>query len=131
MVEKWNWPGAAAFAGIVLLALAPVVWVAGDAVSFWIYVQLPIYMLHQIFVINSVGVWGVDLAALYLVVFVNPGWGLVAMYLPLVNVVGHVGQAVALRRYNPGLVSAVILFVPVAGTGLWVVTRAAEPTRLT
>ncbi len=158
LIGKWNWPGAAAFAGIVLLALAPIVWVVAGGVIFWIYVQLPVYMLHQLeehagdrfrafvnetmgggvevlsrratFVINSVGVWGVDLAALYLAVFVGPGWGLMAMYLPLVNVVGHVGQAVALRRYNPGLVSAVLLFVPVAGTGLWLVTRAVEATWL-
>ncbi len=156
LIGKWNWPGAAAFAGIVLLALAPIVWVTVGGVIFWIYVQLPVYMLHQLeehagdrfrlfvnetmgggvevlsrratFVINSVGVWGVDLAALYLAVFVNPGWGLMAMYLPLVNVVGHVGQAVALRRDNPGLFSAVFVFVPVAGIGLWSVTRAVDAT---
>ncbi len=156
LVGKWNWPGAAAFAGGMLLAISPVVWGVGGELVFWVYLQLPIYMLHQLeehagdrfrtfvnesvgggvevlsrratFVINSVGVWGVDLAALYLAVFVGPSWGLMAMYLPLVNVCGHLGQAIALRRYNPGLISALALFVPVAGAGLWIVTRGDGAT---
>jgi hypothetical protein len=137
---------------VVLLVIAPVVWMTGGALVFWVYLQLPVYLLHQLeehagdrfrifvnetvgggvevlsrratFAINALGVWGVDLLALYLAVCVGPGWGLMAMYLPLVNVVGHVGQAVALRRYNPGLISALVLFVPLAGFGLWAVTRA-------
>lgn len=156
MLARWNWPGAAAFCGVILLALAPLVWVVAGAVIFWIYLQLPLYMLHQLeehagdrfrtfvnttigggrevlskratFVINSAGVWGVDLVALYLAVFLSPGWGLMALYLPLINAIGHIGQAVAMRRYNPGLVSAVVLFLPLAGFGLWFVSRAAEPT---
>jgi hypothetical protein len=42
-------------------------------------------------IINSVGVRGVDLAAIYLTILLSPGWGLVVMYLPLVNSVVHVG----------------------------------------
>ncbi len=42
------------------------------------------------FVINSVGVWGVDLLAFYLAVYVDAGWGLIALYLPAVNAVGHI-----------------------------------------
>ncbi len=156
MLTRWNWPGAAAFCGVILLVLAPVVWSVAGAEIFWIYLQLPLYMLHQLeehagdrfrlfvntpigggrevlskkatFVINSVGVWGVDLAALYLAVFLSPGWGLMALYLPLVNAIGHIGQAVAMRRYNPGLVSAVVVFLPLAGFGIWFVSRAAEVT---
>ncbi len=151
MVTKWNWPGAAAFCGGILMVLAPVIWVLAGPVIFWIYLMLPIYMLHQLeehagdrfrifvndtmgggtevlsrpatFVINSLGVWGIDLVALYLAVFVNPGWGLMAIYLPLVNAVGHMGQAVALRRYNPGLVTSILLFLPLAGWGLLVVSK--------
>ncbi len=156
LVAKWNWPGAAAFAGALLLVLAWPAYVVGGPLVFWVYIQLPVYLLHQLeehagdrfrnfvnetigngvevlsrratFVINSVGVWGVDLVAIYLAVFVGPGWGLMAMYLPLVNTIGHVGQAVALRRYNPGLISAVVAFVPAAGIGLWAVTHGAEAT---
>lgn len=154
LVTKWNWPGAAALAGVILLLVSPVVWSLGGAEIFWVFLMLPIYMLHQleehagdrfrifatevvghgvevlsrraVWVINSAGVWGVDLVALYLAVFVNPGWGLVAMYLPLVNAIAHVAQGIALRRYNPGLVSAVVLFIPLAGWGLAVVSRGSE-----
>jgi len=153
LVTRWNWPAAAAFCGAALLLIAPVMWVLAGPAIFWIYLQLPVYMLHQLeehagdrfrnftnevigggievlsrratFVINSLGVWGVDLLALYLAVFINPGWGLMAIYLPLVNSLGHIGQAVALRRYNPGLITAAILFLPLAGTGLLVVSREA------
>ena len=152
MVTKWNWPGAAAFCGAILMILAPVVLVVAGPVLFWIYLMLPLYMLHQLeehagdrfrifvnetmgggrevlsrqatFVINSLGVWGVDLMALYLAVFVNPGWGLMAFYLPLVNAVGHILQAVALKKYNPGLVTSILLFLPLASWGLLVVSKS-------
>lgn len=153
LVARWNWPAAAAFCGAALLLLAPVIWAVAGPAIFWIYLQLPLYMVHQLeehagdrfrqftnevigggvevlsrratFVINSVGVWGIDLLALYLAVFISPGWGLMAVYLPLVNSLGHIGQAILLRRYNPGLITSVILFLPLAGTALLVVSRDA------
>ncbi|MFY8215225.1 MAG: HXXEE domain-containing protein [Chthoniobacterales bacterium] len=149
LVTRWNWPGAAAFCGVALLVISPVVWIGFGPAIFWVFVQLPFYMLHQLeehagdrfrmfanqvigggtevlsrratFVINSVGVWGVDLTAIYLAILVSPGWGLVAMYLPLVNSVMHVGQALLLRRYNPGLITAIVLFIPGATLGIFVV----------
>ncbi len=156
LVVKWNWPGAAAFCGVCLLALAPFVWAIAEPPIFWIYLQLPVYLLHQLeehagdrfrifmnreighgvevlsrpatFVINSIGVWGVDLLALYLAIFVSPGWGLAALYLPLVNAIGHLGQAAAQRKYNPGLATATLAFIPLAGFGLWFVTRSVDAT---
>lgn len=135
------------------MILAPVIWVVAGPLIFWIYLMLPLYMLHQLeehagdrfrifvnetmgkgvevlsrpatFVINSAGVWGVDLLALYLAVFVGPGWGLMAVYLPLVNAVGHIVQAVVLRRYNPGLVTSIFLFLPLAGWAGVVVSRGS------
>jgi len=156
LVTKWRWPGAAGLAGGILLLLAPAVWWLGGAVAFWIFLMLPVYMLHQVeehagdrfrefvnrevghgvevlsrratFVINSVGVWGVDLAGIYLALLLGPGWALVVFYLPLVNALGHAAQAVAMRRYNPGLITALVLFLPLAGTGLWVVSHASHAT---
>ncbi len=156
LIGRWNWPGAAAFTGIILLILAPLVWILGSPPIFWIYLQLPVYMLHQLeehagdrfriftnstigggvevlsrpatFVINSIGVWGVDLLALYLAVFIAPGWGLMAIYLPLVNSLGHIGQAVALKKYNPGLITSILLFLPLAGSGLYSITHTTNAT---
>jgi hypothetical protein len=36
--------------------------------------------------------------------------------------------AVALKRYNPGLVSAVLLFFPVGGFGWWAIVQAGGGT---
>jgi len=158
LVTDWNWPGAAAFCGAVLLLLVPVVFLtAGWAISL-VLLQLPLYMFHQLeehagdrfrrqvneviggglevlsrpatFVINSLGVWGIDLLAIYLAVFVAPGWGLMAIYLPLVNALGHIGEGLVLRRYNPGLWTALLLFVPVSGTALFLLSRGAAASHL-
>ena len=156
LVDDWNWPGAAAFCGIVLLGLFPVILpLAGLAVAL-VFLQMPLYMLHQIeehsgdrfrlhinsvigrgrevltrpatFVINSLGVWGIDFVALYLAVFAGPGWGLMAIYLPLVNAVGHIGEGILRKGYNPGLWTAVFGFLPVAGGSLLIVSVRAGTT---
>jgi hypothetical protein len=64
------------------------------------------------FLINSAGVWGVDLVALWLAVEVDLAFGLIAVYLTAVNALVHIAGAIAIRAYNPGLVTAVALFVP-------------------
>lgn len=156
LVVRWNWPGAAAFCGVVLLVLSPLIAMTSGPAIFWIFLQLPMYMLHQLeehagdrfrifanqtlgggtevltrkatFLINSVGVWGVDLMAIYLAVTIHPGWGLVAMYLPLVNSVMHIGQALLMRRYNPGLVTAILIFIPCALAGIFVVGQRESVT---
>jgi hypothetical protein len=156
LIDQWQWPYATAFAATFLLVLVPVLLATMGWVLTLIYVQLPLYMLHQLeehtddrfraftnagighgkevlsrnatFFINSVGVWGIELVAFYLAVFVNPGWGLAAMYLPFVNAFGHVGQGLAMRRYNPGLWTAAFLFLPVSGGALVLVSRAVQAT---
>lgn len=142
LVRQWQWPYAALFAAVFLFAILPFIAGGAGGLLALVFVQLPIYMLHQweehagdrfrqyanrvigggrealtpaaTFWINSVGVWGVDLAALYLAWAVAPAAGLVAGYLALVNSLLHIGQAVVRREYNPGLVTALLLF-PLAG----------------
>ncbi len=114
-----------------------------------IYLAGPLYMLHQVeehlgdrfrrFVntrlfggvealtvadvlwINLPGVWGINLVALYAALWLAPGWGVAALYLILINGIAHIGMMLVLRRYNPGLVSAALLFVPFSVFGLAVV----------
>ncbi|MSR31467.1 MAG: HXXEE domain-containing protein [Gemmataceae bacterium] len=148
LVTKWQWPQAALFSGIFLLGLFPL-WIslAPLAVAL-IYLQLPLYMIHQweehagdrfrkffngmfggkealtpvaTFWVNSLGVWAVDLTALYLAVFIDLSFGLVAIYLPLLNSLGHILPALFKREYNPGLITSVVLFVPLgAGALYWI-----------
>ncbi len=148
-----EWPYAALFTAFFLLALLPFFTAFGLALAL-VYLQLPIYMVHQfeehdrdrfrkfanqligggrevftpmaIFIINSVGVWGIDLLALYLAYEVNLAWGLVAIYLPILNGVSHLAVSLAIRRYNPGLWTSIGLFLPFGLWALAVVSKASH-----
>ena len=96
LVGQWQWPAAALFAAAFLLAMTPLFADRIGLALTLVYVQLPLYMLHQweehagdrfrlhinrvfgggrevltpiaTFWINSLGVWGIDLAF-----FICPG----------------------------------------------------------
>lgn len=137
-----HWVAGALFMGVALLLLAPVVIAGNDRSVLLVYLASAVYMIHQVeehtgdrfrayvnskvfggvealtigdvLWINLPGVWGVNLVALYAAFFVDPGYGLMAPYLILVNGIAHVGMAARLRAYNPGLVTGVVLFFPFA-----------------
>jgi hypothetical protein len=49
---------------------------------------------------------------IYLAARVDLGLGLIAAYLMLANAVVHIVGAIRGRAYNPGLVTAIVLFLP-------------------
>lgn len=136
-----NWVYGGALAGVLLLAMFPLLTDGWAETLQLTFLFLPLYMIHQyeehdadrfrlffnatighgqqvltpaaVFVINVPGVWGVIALATYLSAWVAPGLGLIAVYLAVVNAVVHVVQAALLRRYNPGLGTAVVIFLPV------------------
>lgn len=140
MVARWQWPKAAAFTACFLLALLPIVWSSEGLAAMLIYVQLPIYMIHQLeehhgdrfrlyinqrlgaealtrpatFAINLFGVWVLMLASFLLAYYVDPALGLIAVYLTAVNAAVHLAGAAATRAYNPGLATAIALFLPLS-----------------
>jgi hypothetical protein len=150
LINSWVYGGT--LAGLLLLVLLPALATGWSLALVAVLLQLPVYMLHQyeehdndrfrqffnqtmfggrevlsrgaVFVINVPGVWGVIAASFCLARFVNIGFGLIAVYLTLVNAVVHVISAVALKRYNPGLVSAVAVFLPASIFGLWQIDQA-------
>ncbi|MGO4838649.1 HXXEE domain-containing protein, partial [Rhizobiaceae sp. 2RAB30] len=159
MTKDWffrNWMYAGFVAGLFLLVVTPIFAGVLSLPLLLIYLQLPIYMIHQleehnhdrfrlwaneviggglealtppaVVFINVVGVWAVNLVALYLSYFVDVGLGLIAVYLTLINAVVHILGASVLRRYNPGLVTAVVLFLPVGIYALTVVSHAPGVT---
>jgi hypothetical protein len=71
-----------------------------------------------VLLINVPGVWGVIAVAFWLAALLNPGFGLIAAYLLLLNAVIHIGSAAFMRSYNPGLITGVFFFVPL---GIWCV----------
>jgi hypothetical protein len=151
-----NWMYTGVVAGLFLLSLVPLIVGGWSLALVLVYLQLPIYMFHQleehyddrfrrfvndniagglpalttpaVVVINILGVWGVNLLALYLAYFVDLGLGLIAIYLTLVNAILHVVSTIVLRRYNPGLVTALVLFLPVGAWALVAVARAPGVT---
>lgn len=153
LVNRWQWPYAALFTAGFLGVLAPFVFHSAGIPLGLIYLQLPIYMLHQYeehagdrfrlwvnemighgrevltpiatFWINSLLVWLLDLIALYLACFVDLSLGLIAIYLPMLNACGHIIPAVIKKQYNPGLITSIVLFLPVGVFSTCVVSRAA------
>jgi hypothetical protein len=143
-----NWAYGGFLAGLLLAALTPLLAAHWPGWMPAVWLMLPLYMVHQleehdadrfrrfvnerigggrevlsplaVFVINVPGVWGVIAASLYLAAWLGPGLGLIAVYLVLVNAAVHVAAFVALRRYNPGLVTAVVAFLP---AGIWALLR--------
>lgn len=151
-----NWVYGGFLAALMLLALTPVLASGWSLPLLLIWLQLPVYMLHQfeehyadrfrlfvnatigggkevlshldVFVINVGGVWGVDCIAFWLAARVSIGLGLIAVYLSLVNSVGHCAQAIVMRRYNPGLITAILLFIPLGIVTLVVLAGTGEVT---
>ena len=153
-----NWVYGGVLAGVILLALTPVLardWPFSILLN---WLQLPVYQLHQyeehdadhfrafvnatigagqevltregVFTINILGVWGVDALA-FAQAPVAPGLGLIAVYLSLVNGLAHFGPALATRTYNPGLVTSVLLFLPLGLFTVWVLRDLGPSAHLT
>lgn len=147
-----NWVYGGFLAGLLLLLLAPVLVRSWPAPLGLTFLCLPVYMLHQyeehdndrfrqfvnqrigkgrdvltplaVFVINVPGVWGIIGTSLLLATAVRIGFGLIALYLVLVNGLIHIIDALISRSYNPGLGTAIVLFLPLGGYGIAVIQRA-------
>ena len=145
LVDHWV-PGAL-FMGVVLLALTPLLAMSWELPLLLIFLHLPGYMVHQVeehwgdrfrtyinekvfggvealtpggvLWINLPGVWGVNIVALYLAYFYDAGWALAAPYLMLVNAFAHLVNAMQTQEYNPGLATAVLIFLPLGLVSLY------------
>ena len=151
-----NWVYGGFLAAILILCLTPVLARGWSQALLTTFLCLPVYMIHQyeehdddrfrafvnrllgrgrevltplaVFVTNIIGVWAVLGVAFCLAACVNPGYGLVAAYLLLLNGVIHIAQAIAGHGYNPGLATAIVFFLPVGGYCLWVVQTGGYGT---
>ena len=152
LARSWVYGGF--LSGILMLVLLPEIARNWSSALLAVFLQLPIYMLHQyeehdndrfrrfvnrtigggrevlspqaVFVINVPGVWGVIAASFLLASNVALGYGLIAVYLTLVNAVVHLVAAAATRSYNPGLGTAAILFLPTGLFGVRALQRTGE-----
>ena len=154
LVDEWQWPYAGALVAVFLLAVLPLWWDATDTALALVYAALPLYLLHQLeehagdrfrlainlrfaggrealtrpaaFWINAGAVWTVDVIALWLAYHVDLAIGLLPIYLMGINALTHIAAAVAERAYNPGLWTAIGVFLPVSVWGAIEIGDAAE-----
>lgn len=154
LVSHWVYGGF--LAAFLLLGLMPTFTGSWNLALILVFLQLPVYMLHQleehdddrfrrfindligggrdiltkgaVFVINVPGVWGVNLLSILLAYSLDLGFGLIGIYLTLINGLVHLAQAFRLKRYNPGLITAVLLFLPVGGLALAAVVKSGSAT---
>ena len=141
LVADWVYGGF--LAGLLLLLITPILAREWPQALLATFLCLPAYMVHQyeehdddrfsafvnkrfgkgreiislleVFLINVPGVWGVIAVSFWLAASLNPGFGLIAAYLLLLNAVIHIVWAAILRAYNPGLVTGVVFFIPLGG----------------
>lgn len=141
-----DWVYGGLLAGCFLMLLFPLLTMGWPIYMKLCYLSLPTYMFHQYeewnqdrfrvfinnhlgdgknllthkagFVINIFGVWGVIVIAMYLAYFVDPGYAAIAAFLLLINAFVHIAASFVLRVYNPGLITAVLMFLPL---GLYLV----------
>jgi hypothetical protein len=146
-----NWAKASLPLAIILFLISPFVYKGVDLAAFLVFLTLPFYMLHQyeehaggqfkafvnktvgrgrevltdkaIFRINVLFVWLGTLVVLYLCVYVNIVWGLIAGYLVAFNGIVHIFTSIRLRRYNPGLWTSVVVFLPLGIYIIYVITK--------
>jgi Protein of unknown function with HXXEE motif len=144
-----NWVYGGVMAGILLLLLSPLFISKWPSVLIATFLHLPAYMVHQyeehdqdrfrlffnqtlgkgydvlspmaVFITNVPGVWGVMVISLYAATMIHQGWALVAVYLVLVNALVHILHALIFWRYNPGLVTALAIFLPLGGATLYLI----------
>ncbi|MDG4879500.1 HXXEE domain-containing protein [Mesorhizobium sp. WSM4935] len=141
------WVIGAGFMAASLMAAAPVV--SLPLPVFLIFLHSPVYMAHQVeehtgdrfrkfanehvfsgrdaltvasvLVINLPFVWGINPLALYAAFLWGPAWGLVAPYVMVVNALAHLVTSARLGKYNPGLVTSVVLFLPLGVATIWII----------
>lgn len=140
LVNDWVYGGllAALALAVCSIGLAPLL----PLPLLLVFLLLPAYMLHQaeehlgnrfrdfmdteigkgrpvlsnrdIFLVNVPGVWGVFALCFTLASTIHVGFGLIPAYAALVNVPAHVAPALRMRRPNPGLVTAILILLPLS-----------------
>jgi hypothetical protein len=149
-----HWVYGGFLAGLLLLLLSPLLISGWSAPLMAVFFHLPVYMFHQfeehdedrfrlffnetlgkghdvlspmaVFITNVPGVWGVIALSLYGATYWSLHWALIAVYLVLTNALVHIIHAFVFRRYNPGLVTAIVLFVPLGLISLYLIKQVSS-----
>lgn len=146
-----GWVNGTLPAALLLLVLTPLATEGWPEWRLAVWLLIPVYMLHQVeewdgdrflkffndrmfggqpamtqaigFWVNVAEVWGGFAVVLWLTE-IRPGFGLMAAYTVLLNAVAHLGAALRLRAWNPGLLTALTLFLAFGGYAVASLARA-------
>ena len=88
----------------------------------------PMLTDRKLLLVNLGIVWLLFLVSVYAAIYGLFWLALYPIYLSLVNALMHVGQWIAWRSYNPGLWTALVIFMPAAAYTIRVI-HAAGATR--
>jgi len=151
LVTQWQWPQAALFCGVMMILLLIAMLPKLGMMYFLIAMPLPMYMVHQfeehyhnrfclmlnekigrgkvvltpkqVFWINSLWVWALSMVTIALAFLVNPLIGLIPVYFMVLNGILHCLQAIRFRSSNPGLFTSLIVFLPVGGYTIYMLSK--------
>jgi hypothetical protein len=140
LIDNYNWARMSLPLAVMILCSLPIFLTANNLSLILMYTLLPVYMIHQYeehaherfveffnstmgkghdlltkvsaFWINILEVWVLFLVSFYLAKYVAIGIALVPVYATVFNGATHIVASIALRRYNPGLYTALLLFLP-------------------
>jgi hypothetical protein len=141
LIDNYNWARMSLPFAVIMLCSLPIFLTAKNMSLILLYTLLPVYMIHQYeehahgrfveffystigkghdllltkvsaFWINILEVWVLFLVSFYLSKYVAISIALVPVYATVFNGATHITASIALRRYNPGLYTALLLFLP-------------------
>ncbi len=149
-----NWARASLPLAIILFLISPFIYHGIGLAAFLVFLTLPFYMLHQyeehaggqfkafvtknvgrgrevlsdraIFLVNVLFVWLITLVILYLCVYVSIIWGLFAGYMVAFNGIVHIATSIRMRRYNPGLWTSVVVFLPLGIYIIYLISKESS-----
>jgi len=139
-VDNYGWARMSLPFAILALLSLPIFLTADNLSLILLYTLLPVYMIHQYeehahgrfvdffnstigkeynvltrgsaFWINILEVWVLFIVSFYLAKYVALGVAFVPVYATIFNGFTHAIASIFLRRYNPGLYTALVLFLP-------------------
>ncbi len=151
-----NWIYGSGLSGLILLALTPLLMFHASAPLIATFLILPAYMIHQyeehnhdrfrifsnktigkgkevltpltLFIINVPLVWSLIVFSLYGALYLNLDYALIPTYLILVNALLHIVHALIIWCYNPGLFTAIIVFLPLGTFTLYEINKTGDVT---
>jgi hypothetical protein len=139
-VDNYGWARMSLPFAVLVLCSLPIFLTANNLSLILLYTLLPVYMIHQYeehahgrfvdffnstigkeydvltkvsaFWINILEVWVLFIVSFYLAKYVAIGVAFVPVYATIFNGFTHAIASIVLRRYNPGLYTALVLFLP-------------------